>query len=158
MSYTPQYASDYSIPPSPLFPPVPCVSRASIESLNSLYESDAARSSDNESPPRTPTSSQNYYAVSKSRQLFSEEDLFKAFEDRNDPSATLSNMSPRSNGGTKLAHDASDPQSPWKRSIRLRYSDVNMREANSAELHDASVLLSKDMSSYVPHLYLWFDF
>jgi len=152
MAYTPQYASDYSIPPSPLFPPVPCVSRASVESLNSLYESDAARSSDNESGPRTPTSAQGYYAMSKSHELFSEEDLFKAFEDRSYLSSTSSNMSPRSPGGTKLAHDASDPQSPWKRSIRLKYSEVNMREANSAELREASVLLSKDMSSYVPDL------
>lgn len=141
MAYTPQYASDFSTPPSPLFPPVPNVSRASIESLNLLYESDAARSSDNDTtPPRTPQ--KTYYGMSTRPLLFSEEDLFKAFADR-----TLSS-SPRSKG-ERLAHDSSDPTSPWKRSIRLKYSEVNMREANSDKLREASDLLAKDMSSYV---------
>jgi hypothetical protein len=143
MAYTPQYASDFSTPPSPLFPPVPNVSRASIESLNSLYESDAARSSDNDTPPRTPQ--KTYYGMSTRQQVFSEEELFKAFADR-----TLSS-SPRSKG-ERLAHDSSDPTSPWKRSIRLKYSEVNMREANSDKLREASDLLAKDMSSYVSPL------
>ena len=145
MTSTPQYG-DYSIPSSPIFPPVPCVSRASsISSLNSLYDSDGERpqysqDENNDDIPRTPE--QTYYSMSKpSNQHFTEDDLIKAFQDRNDLS--------RSCQGTRLVHDSSDPQSPWKRSIRLRYSDVNMRDSNTMALQEASDLLSQDMSSYV---------
>jgi hypothetical protein len=73
---------------------------------------------------------------------FTEDELAKAFQDRADITAG-------SSPGTRLAHDVSDPSSPWKRSIRLRYSDVNMRDSNSLALQEASQLLSTDMSSYV---------
>jgi hypothetical protein len=148
MTSTPQ-CLDYSIPPSPLFPPVPCVSRASVSSLNSLYESDGERSSPytkyeiNDDVPRTPE--QTYYSMSKySGQYFTEDDLAKAFQDRTD-------LSPPSSNANRLVHDASDPQSPWKRSIRLRYSDVNMRDSNARALQEASDLVSQDMSNYVYH-------
>ena len=75
-------------------------------------------------------------------QHFTDDDLAKAFQDR----ATIS---PRSSPGTRLVHDVNDPQSPWKRSIRLRYSDVNMRDSNALALQAASDLLSRDMASYV---------
>jgi len=75
-------------------------------------------------------------------QHFSEDDLAKAFGDR----ATIS---PRGSPGSRLVHDVNDPQSPWKRSIRLRYSDVNMRDSNAIALQEASDLLSRDMASYV---------
>jgi hypothetical protein len=152
MTCTPQY-SDYSIPPSPIIPPVPCVSRASSSSsLNSLYELDGEKATQgsfrythydypNENP-RTPP--QTYLPMSKthSQLLFTDDDLEKAFQDRHV-------MSPPSQSGNRLAHDVSDPHSPWKRSIRLRYSDVNMRDSNSIALQEASNLLSQDMSSYV---------
>ena len=148
MTSTPQYV-DYSIPSSPIFPPVPCVSRASSSSsLNSLYLSDRnsySQEQNNDDVPRTPE--QTYYTMSKpsGQQHFTEDDLAKAFQDRTD-------VSPRSSQNPRLVHDSSDPQSPWKRSIRLRYSDVNMRDSNAMALQEASDLLSKDMSSYVCHL------
>lgn len=145
MTSTPQYL-DYSIPSSPIFPPVPCVSRASSSSsLNSLYLSNGdtyAQEANNDDVPRTPE--QKHDSMSKSSgHHFTEDDLAKAFQDRTD-------ISPRgSSHGTRLVHDSSDPQSPWKRSIKLRYSDVNMRDSNAISLQEASDLLSKDMSSYV---------
>lgn len=76
--------------------------------------------------------------------LFTDDDLAKAFQDR-------INVSPRSspNRGTMAVHDVSDPSSPWKRSIRVKYSDVNMRDSNSMALQEASDLLARDMASYV---------
>jgi hypothetical protein len=149
MTSTPQYG-DYSIPSSPIFPPVPCVSRASsISTLNSLYDSDGERlqyrqDANNDDIPRTPE--QTYSSMSKpSNTHFTEDDLIKAFQDRNDLS--------RSCQGSRLVHDSSDPQSPWRRSIRLRYSDVNMRDSNSMALQEASDLLSQDISSYVCHIH-----
>lgn len=141
MTSTPQYL-DYSIPSSPIFPPVPCVSRASSSSsLNSLYLSDGqsyTQESNNDYIPRTPEQTM----TKPSSQTFTEDDLVKAFQDR-------SEVSPRSCGGNRLVHDSSDSQSPWKRSIRLRYSDMNMRDSNTMALQEASELLSQDMSSYV---------
>lgn len=144
MTSTPQY-SDYSIPSSPIFPPVPCVSRASsLSSLNSLYDSDGDRlqysQNDNtDEIPRTPE--QTYYSMSKSSgQYFTEDELAKAFQDRNDMCRP---------SGSRLVHDASAPQSPWKRSIKLRYSDLNMRDSGTVALKEASDLLSQDISSYV---------
>jgi len=147
MTSTPQYV-DYSIPPSPNFPPVPCVSRASsASSLNSLYNSDGERlppSSYDYENNNDEVAEQTYYSMSKSAsQVFTEDDLVKAFNERNESSST------RSTNGTRLVHDVSDPQSPWKRSIRLRYSDVNMRDSNAMALQEASNMLSQDMSNYV---------
>jgi hypothetical protein len=147
MTATPTHY-DYSIPPSPILPPVPCVSRASSSSsLSSLYDLHSSRLpsfqygySDDEGSPRTPE--ETFFSMSKSSLGFTEDELVKAFQDRAD---VLTASSP----GGRLAHDVSDPQSPWKRSIRLRYSDVNMRDSNTLALHEASQLLSKDMSSYV---------
>lgn len=86
---------------------------------------------------------EEYLDMSKAHgQQFTDDDLAKAFRDR----ATIS---PRSSPGTRLVHDVNDPQSPWKRSIRLRYSDVNMRDSNALALQEASDLLSRDMASYV---------
>lgn len=51
-----------------------------------------------------------------------------------------------------MVHDSTDSQSPWRRSIRLRYSDMNMRDSSSVALQEASELLSQDMSSYVRHV------
>jgi len=152
MTSTPQYF-DYSIPPSPILPPVPCVSRASsTSSLNSLYQLDGAKLialpeyatfDYEEGSPRTPE--QTYYSMSSSAyHAFTEDDLAKAFQERTDVSLS-------SSPGNRLAHDMSDPQSPWKRSIRLRYSDLNMRDSNALALQEASDLLSKDMSTYVLH-------
>jgi hypothetical protein len=151
MSSTPQYF-DYSIPPSPIFPPVPCVSRASSQSsLNSLYELDGGRLE----PPFQ--YAQYKYTTSENPQTpdeamgngvkyhFTEDDLAKAFQELNEPSAPSSRSSP----GQRLLHDVNDPQSPWKRSIRVRYSEVNMRESNNMALQEASELLSQDMSCYV---------
>jgi hypothetical protein len=79
---------------------------------------------------------------------FTDDELARAFQDRvQEKSYVSAGSSP--NG--RLAHDVSDPQSPWKRSIRLRYSDVNMRDTNTntLALQEASELLSRDMSSYV---------
>ena len=151
MSSTPQYL-DYSIPPSPLFPPVPCVSRASsASSLNSLYELDGGRLEPSfqhaeyrftADSPRTPDEEMS----NQTGQHFTEEDFAKAFQELKESSTPSSRSSP----GQRLIHDVNDPQSPWKRSIRLRYSDVNMRESNnSLALQEASDLLSRDMSSYV---------
>ena len=93
-------------------------------------------------PPRTPE--ETFYARSKDKEpLFTDDDLAKAFEDRSDGSP----QSVSANG--RLLHDINDPSSPWKRSIRLRYSDVNMRDSNAIALQQASDLLSKDMSSFV---------
>lgn len=148
MTSTPQYA-DYSIPSSPIFPPVPCVSRASsISTLNSLYDSDGERlqycqDANNDDIPRTPE--QTYCSMPKpSNQHFTEDDLIKAFQDRIEFS--------RSCQGTRMVHDSTDSQSPWRRSIRLRYSDMNMRDSSSVALQEASELLSQDMSSYVRHV------
>jgi hypothetical protein len=139
MTSTPQYL-DYSIPPSPIIPPVPVVSPASsISSLNSLYQLDEQRLQ----PTYQYTDSKSYFNMSNKG--FTQDDLSKAFEDRLD-------ISPRSSPGTRLLHDISDPQSPWKQSIRLRYSDVNMRDSNKLALQEASDLLSQDMSSYVSTL------
>jgi len=150
MCSTPQYL-DYSIPPSPLFPPVPCVSRASSESsLNSLYDLDGRRLEHSlqyaqynytTDSPRSPDEEMS----NPPRQQFTEEELEKAFQDLKEPSTPSSRSSP----GQRLIHDVNDPQSPWKRSIRLRYSEVNMRESNTLALQEASDLLSRDMSSYV---------
>jgi hypothetical protein len=153
MTSTPQ-RFDYSIPPSPLFPPVPRVSPASsTSSLNSLYELDGQRlqtslydSYDDSSRER-----QLYYTMSKEIR-FTDEELARAFQDRiHDQSYVSAGSSPSG----RLAHDVSDPQSPWKRSIRLKYSDVNMRDTNSntLALQEASELLSRDMASYVFSLY-----
>jgi len=147
MTSTPQYF-DYSIPPSPIFPPVPRVSPASsISSLNSLYESDGERLPPSFQYTQYEESLQNseqaFYSMSKpNNPHFTDDDLAKAFRDR-------AEMSSRSVGTGRLAHDVSDPQSPWKRSIRLRYSDVNMRDSNAVALQEASDLVSQDMSSYV---------
>ena len=152
MTCTPQHF-DYSIPPSPIIPPVPCVSRASSSSsLNSLYELDGEkvmqgsfRYSHYEYPnenPRTPPQTYLSMAKTSGQPLFTVDDIEKAFQDRHD-------MLPPSHSGNRLAHDVSDPQSPWKRSIRLRYSDVNMRDSSTVALQEASNLLSQDMSSYV---------
>lgn len=168
MSSTPTFdldhIIDYSIPPSPTFPPVPRVSLASsISSLHSLYEQDGQRT-----PPATTyqyttshyqySHQQLYMTGNTTSTLFTDDDLAKAFQDR-------IHVSPRSspNRGT-LAHDVSDPSSPWKRSIRVRYSDVNMRDSNSMALQEASDLLARDMASYVlplvlaPISVLWFVF
>lgn len=78
--------------------------------------------------------------------LFTDDDLAKAFQDR-------IHVSPReSPGRSGLAHEIDDPASPWKRSIRVKYSDVNMRDSNSMALQEASELLARDMASYVPLL------
>lgn len=147
MCSTPQYL-DYSIPPSPLFPPVPCVSRASSESsLNSLYDLDGRRleHSVQYAQYKYTTDSPDEEMSNPPKQQFTEEELEKAFQDLKEPSTPSSRSSP----GQRLIHDVNDPQSPWKRSIRLRYSEVNMRESNSLALQEASDLLSRDMSSYV---------
>jgi hypothetical protein len=154
MTNTPQYF-DYSVPPSPAFPPVPRVSPASsISSLHSLYQSDGQYLHPNPKFKLTETPFYEFIVSSRSRdeeyldmakangQHFSEDDLAKAFGDR----ATIS---PRGSPGSRLVHDVNDPQSPWKRSIRLRYSDVNMRDSNTIALQEASDLLSRDMASYV---------
>jgi len=76
--------------------------------------------------------------------LFTDDDLAKAFQD-------LIHVSPRdSPQRSSLAHEVDDPASPWKRSIRVKYSDVNMRDSNSMALQEASDLLARDMASYVP--------
>ena len=152
MSSTPTFEFDtiidYSIPPSPTFPPVPRVSLASsISSLHSLYEQDGQRT-----PPSTYQytgalryySDQFYMSHNKSTgTLFTDDDLAKAFQDR-------MNVSTRSSPARSvMAHDVSDPSSPWKRSIRVKYSDVNMRDSNSMALQEASDLLARDMASYV---------
>lgn len=93
-------------------------------------------------PPRTPE--ETFYARSRGKEpLFTDDDLAKAFKDRPD----VSPQSASANG--RLLHDIADPSSPWKRSIRLRYSDVNMRDSNAISLQQASDLLSQDMSSFV---------
>jgi hypothetical protein len=158
MSYTPQHL-EYSIPPSPIIPPVPRVSPASsVSSLSSLYELDGKRlQSPFEYPEITlyqrgsagPSPHQRYAGMSNTgRLLFTDEDLAKAFSDRNMVE------SPRSLPNGRLAHDISDPSSPWKRSIRLRYSDVNMRDSNGMSLQEASDLLNRDMASYVCSFFL----
>ena len=77
--------------------------------------------------------------------LFTDDDLAKAFQDRIhvSPARSSPNRSPMA------VHDVSDPNSPWKRSIRVKYSDVNMRDSNSMALQEASDLLARDMASYV---------
>jgi hypothetical protein len=154
MTSTPQHL-DYSIPPSPVFPPVPRVSPASsASSLHSLYDLDGQRlqasfqysdTSFHEYDGRTLSPHERVLTMSKSTGfMFTDDDLAKAFNDR---STGDSNLSP--NRGS-LAHDASNHSSPWKRSIRVRYSDLNMRDSNTLALQEASDLLSRDMASYVP--------
>src|ERR1700724_2587943 len=151
MTSTPLYF-EYSVPPSPLFPPVPRVSPvSSISSLHSLYETDGQYLHPHPSFKFNDAPFYEYIVSSRSRdeeyldmsrsnnQHFTDDDLAKAFQDR----ATIS---PRSSPGTRLVHDVNDPQSPWKRSIRLRYSDVNMRDSNALALQAASDLLSRDMA------------
>jgi len=152
MTSAPQYF-EYSVPPSPAFPPVPRVSPASsVSSLHSLYESDGRYLHPHFKYTETPfyeyivssrSRDEEYLDMSKANgQQFTDDDLAKAFRDR----ATIS---PRGSPGSRLVHDIHDPQSPWKRSIRLRYSDVNMRDSNALALQEASDLLSRDMASYV---------
>jgi hypothetical protein len=160
MSSTPTFEFDhlidYSIPPSPTFPPVPRVSLASsISSLHSLYEQDGQRTPSSEYHQYTTTTttttagyySEQFYMSHNNKStgtLFTDDDLAKAFQDR-------VTVSPRSSPNRSvMAHDVSDPSSPWKRSIRVRYSDVNMRDRNSMALQEASDLLARDMASYVP--------
>jgi len=155
MTSTPQHF-DYSIPPSPVFPPVPRVSPASsVSSLHSLYELDGQRlqasfqyleTTFHEYDSRTESPHDRVINMSnESGAMFSEDDLAKAFKNSSPTTGSLHSSPTR--GG--LAHDASDPSSPWKRSIRVRYSDVNMRDTNATALREASDLLSRDMSSYV---------
>jgi len=153
MSITPQYY-EYSIPPSPAFPPVPRVSPASsISSLHSLYEQDGERltstfrytkSSYYEYDRATHSPIEGYEMSTGTSLLFTDDDLAKAFSDR----ANIT-TSPRSSPSGRLVHDCNDPSSPWKRSLRIRYSDMNMRDSNTLALQEASDLLSKDMASYV---------
>ena len=144
MSSTPQYF-DYSIPPSPIIPPVPRVSPASsVSSLSSLYELDGQRLQS--STYQYTDSHKQFFSMSSQTPHFTDDDLEKAFEDRID-------ISPHSSPTTRLLHDVDDPTSPWKRSIRFKYSDVNMRDNNKLALKEASDLLSQDMSSYVHSRY-----
>jgi len=155
MTSTPQYF-DYSIPPSPVFPPVPRVSPvSSTSSLRSLYELDGQRlwasfqypeTSFHEYDGRTESPHETSLNMSKnSGGHFTADDLAKAFKGRS-PSESPRSPSPTRPG---LAHDVSDTSSPWKRSIRLRYSDINMRDSNASALQEASNLLARDMASYV---------
>jgi len=156
MSSTPR-GFEYSVPPSPIIPPVPRVSPASsISSLNSLYELYEPSLNSSLSSPFDDLDDIKPFAELKPYGdmtnadgfLFTDEDLEKAFQSRESPSPLP--VSPNAGRGARLAHDVSDPSSPWKRSIRVRYSDMNMRGSNYLSLREASDLLSRDMSSYVP--------
>jgi hypothetical protein len=154
MASAPQYF-DYSIPPSPTFPPVPGVTPASSSSsLHSLYELDGQRlqasfqyleasfgryESHAESPRERVLS-----ISSETGAMFTDDELSKAFK-----TSSHSESLHGSPNRTVLTHEASEPSSPWKRSIRVRYSELNMRDSNTSALREAADLLSRDMASYV---------
>jgi hypothetical protein len=155
MCSTPRAGFECSVPPSPIIPPVPRVSPASsISSLNSLYDLDERRQHSSLQYPfdgfDLKPLHKPYGDMSDANDLlFTDEDLAEAFQDHIEGMDSSSPRASPNSRGQRLAHDISDPSSPWKRSIRVRYSDMNMRQSNVLSLREASDLLSRDMSSYV---------